>query len=65
MGHLHHKALPILREIVIGLREFRVEQRGVCIGCTLGKHTKVAFSSNTHRSKEILDIVIEERSKML
>jgi hypothetical protein len=29
MGHVHHKVLPILREIVIGIPEFRVEQRDV------------------------------------
>jgi hypothetical protein len=38
MGHLHHKAFPILREIVIGLPEFRVEKHGVWRGCMLGKH---------------------------
>jgi hypothetical protein len=48
MGHLHHKALRILREIVIGLPEFKVEQRGVSRGCMLGKHAKVAFPSNKH-----------------
>jgi hypothetical protein len=30
MGHLHHKALPILREIVTGLSKFNIEQYGVC-----------------------------------
>jgi hypothetical protein len=41
MGHLHHMALPILREIVIGLLEFRVEQHGVCRGCMLDKHARL------------------------
>jgi hypothetical protein len=45
MGHLHHKVLPILREIVTGLPEFNIEQHGVCRGCMLGKHAKVAFPS--------------------
>jgi hypothetical protein len=57
MGHLHHKALPILREIVIGLSKFNIEPHGVCRGCTLGKHAKVVFPSSRHRSKEILDLV--------
>jgi hypothetical protein len=57
MGHLHHKALPILREIVTGLPDFSIEQQGVCRGCTLGKHAKVAFPSSEHRSKGILDLV--------
>jgi hypothetical protein len=28
MGHLHHKAFPILREIVTGLPDFSIEQQG-------------------------------------
>jgi hypothetical protein len=60
MVHLHPKALSILTEIVIGLQEFKVEQHGVCRWCTLDKHAKVAFSSNKHGSKEILDLVTED-----
>jgi hypothetical protein len=57
MGHLHHRAFPILSEIVIGLPKFSFEQARVCRGCTLGKHANAAFPSNKHRSKEILDLV--------
>jgi hypothetical protein len=57
MEHLHHKVLTIIREIVIGFLEFNIEQHGVCIGCTLGKHVKASFPSNEHRSKGILDLV--------
>jgi hypothetical protein len=57
MGHLHHNALPILREIVTSLPDFNIEEQGVCKGCTLGKHAKVAFSSSKHRSKGVLDLV--------
>jgi hypothetical protein len=39
------------------LPEFNIEQDGVCKGCMLGKHAKVAFPSSEHRSKEILDLV--------
>jgi hypothetical protein len=60
MGYLHHKALHILREIVIRLLEFTIEQRGVCKGCTFGKHAKTTFPSSKHRSKEILDLVTED-----
>jgi hypothetical protein len=49
--------LSILREIVIGLSWFNIEQHGVCRGCMLGKHANVAFPSSEHRSKEILEIV--------
>jgi hypothetical protein len=43
MGHLHHRALPILREIVTGPLQFNIEYHGVCRGCLLGKHAKAAF----------------------
>jgi hypothetical protein len=34
MGHLHYRALSILREIVTGLPDFSVEQQGVQRVCT-------------------------------
>jgi hypothetical protein len=57
MGHLHHRALPILREIVTGLPKFSIEQHCVCRGCTHGKYANVAFPSSEHRSKGILNLV--------
>jgi len=63
MGHMHHRELPILREIVTGLPKFSVEQHGVCIGCTLDKNAKATFPSNKHRSKEILYLVIEDEEQ--
>jgi hypothetical protein len=50
MGHLHHKALSIMREIVTGLPKFSNEQHDVCRGCMLSKHAKATFPSNKHRS---------------
>jgi hypothetical protein len=55
MGHLHHRALPILRKMLTGPPEFSIEQHGVCKGCMLDKHAKVVFPSSEHRSKEIID----------
>jgi transposase len=46
-----------MREIVTGLPKFSVEHHGICKGCTLGKHAKVVFPSNEHKSREILDLV--------
>jgi hypothetical protein len=60
MGHFHHKALPIPREIVTGLLQFSIEQHCVRRGCTLGKHAKATFLINKHTSKEILDVVTED-----
>ena len=57
MGNLHHRVLPILREIVTGTPELNIEQHGVCKGCMLGKHAKDTFLSSEHKSMRILDIV--------
>ena len=57
MGHLHYRALSILREIVTGLPDFSVEQQGVCRGCALGKNVKVAFPSSESKNKGILDLI--------
>jgi hypothetical protein len=57
VGHLHNKALSVMREIVMGLPKFNIEQHGVCRRCMLGKHAKDAFPSNKHRSKGILNLV--------
>jgi hypothetical protein len=56
LGHLHYKAFPIMRDIVIGLPEFNIEKQGVCRGCALGKNAKIVFPSSKSRSKGILDI---------
>jgi hypothetical protein len=57
LGHLHYRALSILRGIVTGLPEFSIEQQGVCRGCALGKNAKADFPSNESRSKGILDLI--------
>ena len=57
MVHLHHGALKVLREIVIGLPDFSTKQQGVCKGCALSKYDKVAFLSSDSRSKGSLDLV--------
>jgi hypothetical protein len=62
MGHLHHRVLPIPREIVTSLLEFRIEQHSVCKGCTFGKHAKASFPSE-HRSMEILDLVTKDEEQ--
>jgi hypothetical protein len=57
MGHLHHRALPLLRKMVTGLQEFSLDQQGVCKGCALGKNVKAAFPSNESQSKGILHLI--------
>ena len=57
MVHLHHGALKVLREIVVGLLDFNKEQHDVCKWCALDKHVKTAFPSSDSRSTRILDLV--------
>jgi hypothetical protein len=57
LGHLHYKALPILKDMVQGLLDFKIKKIEVCKGCALGKHAKTAFPSSEHRSREILDLI--------
>jgi hypothetical protein len=65
LGHLHYRALSILREIVIGLPNYNVEQQGVCRGCALDKNAKATFPSNERRSKGILDLIHSDVSWMM
>jgi hypothetical protein len=57
MGHLHHKALPLLRQMVTGLPNFSLDHHGVCKGYALRKNVKASFPSNETLSKGILDLI--------
>ena len=57
LAHLHYRALPSLRKVVIGLPEFEVQHDGVCRGCALGKNVKKPFPNSDTRAKRILDLI--------
>ena len=57
LAHLHYRALPSLRKVVIGLPEFEVQHDGVCRGCALGKNVKKSFPNSHNRANGILDII--------
>ena len=57
MAHLHHGALPILRQITTGVPEFSLEHYDVCRGCTMGKYRKTLFSARDSGTSGILDLV--------
>jgi hypothetical protein len=46
MGHLHQRALPLLRKMVTGFLDFSLDHQGVCKGCALGKNVKASFPSS-------------------
>jgi hypothetical protein len=57
MAHLHHGALRVLRELVMGVLYFSSECHELCKGCTLGKYTKTVFQSSDSRAAGILDLI--------
>jgi hypothetical protein len=57
MADLHHGALRIPREIVIGVLEFSTEHQELCKGCALGEYTKTTFPSSDNRAAGILDLI--------
>ena len=57
LAHLHYRAFPSLRKVVIGLPEFEVRHDGLCRGCALGKNVKKPFPTSDSWAKGILDLV--------
>ena len=56
-SHLHYRALPIMRKVVIDIPELQANHEGVCKGCAQGKNAKSSFPSSDNKAKGILDIV--------
>jgi hypothetical protein len=56
-GHLHYGALPLLKNMVQGLLDFKIKKIGVCKGCAHDKHAKTTFPSSGHRSRGIIDLI--------
>jgi hypothetical protein len=54
---LHHGALRVLREMVMGVLDFSSEHHEFCRGCALGKYTKTTFLSSDSRVAGILDLI--------
>ena len=52
--HICYKALPIARNMVTGMPEFKVEHEGACQGCVEGKHTREPFPSSDSKTTDIL-----------
>ena len=56
-GHLNYGSLPLIKDMVVGCPDLKVENKGVCKGCALRKHAKAAFPSNEHRSRGIIHLI--------
>lgn len=57
MGHLHHGALRIPREISTRILDFSVEYYDVCRGCTMGKYARAPFAVSDRRATGILNLI--------
>lgn len=57
MGHLHHGALRMLRETMIGVPFLSTEHDDVCKGCVLGKYAKATFPRSDSRAKGVLGLI--------
>jgi hypothetical protein len=50
LSHINYKALPYVRNVVIGLPELKVDHEGVCKGCAQGKNIKNHFSKSNSKA---------------
>ena len=57
MGHLHHGALRILRNTVIGVSDLSTERDDVCIVCALRKYAKATFPRSKNKSNSVLGLI--------
>jgi hypothetical protein len=57
LGHLHHGALNIMKQISIGLPMGALARLDQCKGCTLGKYVKSTFHEKENRASVILEII--------
>ena len=57
MGHLHHAALRMLREIVTRVLVLSTEHDDVCRECVLGKYTKATFTRSDNKARGVLGLI--------
>jgi hypothetical protein len=55
LGHLHHGALEIMKQISTRLPRGTLAQLDQCKGCTLGKYVKSTFHEKENRASVILE----------
>jgi hypothetical protein len=64
LGHLYYGGLPLLRDMVQKLLDFKIKNTRVYKDDALGKHANTAFPSSEHRSRGILDLILELLAKL-
>jgi hypothetical protein len=57
LGQLYYGELLVLKKLVQGLPNLKIEKEILCKGCSLGKHIKTIFPSSEHRSRGSLDLI--------
>jgi hypothetical protein len=56
-SHVHYKALPSVRKMVMGLSKIEEKTDGMCKGCTQGNNMNQSFPNNDRRAKRVVYIV--------
>jgi hypothetical protein len=56
-GHLHHGALRLLKNMVQGLPDFKVEYIKEMKGLLNFKHSRAAFPSNDQKLRKVLKLI--------
>lgn len=64
-SHLRYKALLDVRQMVIGMPEFKVEHEGVYLGCAEGKLKRGPFPSSHSKTSDNLQLVHFDISGMM
>ena len=57
MGHLHHVALRMLKETVMGVPVLSTKYDDMYRGCILGKYAKASYSKSNNRAKSVLGLI--------
>jgi len=57
LGHLHHRALKLLRKIVTRVPESSMKHDDVCRGCVLRKFAKAIFPRSDRRANGVLQLI--------
>ena len=64
-SHLHYKALPDVRKMVIGMPKFNIDHEGFFQVCAPGKHTRGPFPSSECQTTDILQLIHSDLLVML
>jgi hypothetical protein len=57
LAHINYKELPYICKVVTGLPELKVDQEGICNGCSQGKNIKNPFPKRDSKVEGVLELI--------